>query len=154
MKAPPILLDTNLLLLFVVGTTSRDYISKHKRLTQFTVKDFDTLIQLIERAPEVLLLPNTLTETSNLAAYIGEPAKTDIFRMLHTVISNSREQYIRSNIAAGRQEFIRLGLTDSALVEASTNEVAVLTTDFNLYHAALSKGTPAINFNHLRDSYL
>lgn len=154
MKAPPILLDTNLLLLFVVGTTSRDYISKHKRLTQFTVEDFDTLVQVIARAPEVLLLPNTLTETSNLAAYIGDPAKTEIFRVLHTVISKSQEQYVRSSVAAERQEFFRLGLTDSALVEASTDEVAILTTDFNLYHAALIKGSPAINFNHLRDSYL
>lgn len=154
MKAPPILLDTNLLLLFVVGTTSRDYISKHKRLTQFTAEDFDTLVQVIARAPEVLLLPNTLTETSNLAAYIGDPAKTEIFRVLHTVISKSQEQYVRSSVAAERQEFFRLGLTDSALVEASTDEVAILTTDFNLYHAALIKGLPAINFNHLRDSYL
>lgn len=154
MNALPILLDTNLLLLFVVGTTSRDYISKHKRLNQFTVEDYDTLIQVIAHAPEVLLSPNTLTETSNLAAYIGDPAKTEIFRVLRGVISKSQEQYIHSRVASERQEFLRLGLTDAALLEASTDEVAILTTDFDLYRAALAKGSPAINFNHLRDTYL
>lgn len=153
MNAGPILLDTNLLLLFVVGTASRDYISKHKRLTQFTVEDYDTLVKVIERAPEVLLSPNTLTETSNLAAYIAEPAKGAIFQVLKNVISGSQERYISSRVATERLEFLRLGLTDAALVEASTEEVAILTTDLDLYLAAIAKGSPAMNFNHLRDQY-
>ena len=154
MNAVPILLDTNLLLLFIVGTASRDYISKHKRLTQFTVDDYDALVKVIECAPEVLLSPNTLTETSNLAAYIAEPAKAAIFRVLQNVIRSSPEQYIPSRVATERHEFLRLGLTDAALVEASTDEVAILTTDLDLYLAAIAKGSPAMNFNHLRDQYL
>lgn len=154
MSATSIILDTNLLLLFVVGTASRDYISKHKRLTEFTVQDYDTLLRVIEGAPEVLLSPNTLTETSNLAAYIADPAKTAIFQVLRNVIGTSLEQYIPSRTVSERHEFLRLGLTDAALVEVSTDKVAILTTDLNLFLAATAKGTPAINFNHIRDQYL
>jgi hypothetical protein len=32
-----VVVDTNLLVLLVVGSASRSYISKHKRLTEYTV---------------------------------------------------------------------------------------------------------------------
>lgn len=154
MKDCTILLDTNLLVLYVVGTASREYIPKHKRLKEFTVDDYDLLLGKISLASSVLVTPNTLTETSNLAAYIGEPAKSAVFQVLRSVIAESNETYIPSRTAAGRDEFIRLGLTDSAIIEASLHEVVLLTTDLDLYVAATSKGIPAINFNHLREQYL
>jgi hypothetical protein len=101
-----------------------------------------------------MLTPNTLTETSNLAAYIGEPARRNIFGVLQAIIMDSHEHYVASRVAAERNEFIRLGLTDASLVEASSEEVAILTTDLDLYLAALSKGSPALNFNHIRDGYM
>ncbi|KAF0165241.1 MAG: hypothetical protein FD157_1593, partial [Rhodocyclaceae bacterium] len=73
MKATPILIDTNLLVLYVVGTASRSYIEKHKRLTEFVVEDYDALLKLINNASAVFVTPHTLAETSNLARYIGEP---------------------------------------------------------------------------------
>ena len=60
------ILDTNLLLLFVVGTTNLSYIEKHKRLKSFSVEDFELLLRAISGADAILLYPNTLTETSNL----------------------------------------------------------------------------------------
>ena len=65
MQAKVIVLDANLLLLLVVGLTSRAYISKHKRLQGYEELDFDLLICLIGSA-NVIVTPNTLTETSNL----------------------------------------------------------------------------------------
>ncbi|MGX9727438.1 MAG: PIN domain-containing protein [Candidatus Electronema sp. VV] len=150
-----LLIDTNLLVLFVVGTAAKEYIAKHKKLTEFTVEDYDLLVKLIARASEVLVTPNTLTETSNLAAYIGEPARSKVLDVLRTVSTGSQERYVPSSAAARRSEFIRLGLADAALLEATAAEKAtLLTADFNLYHAALAKGSQALNFNHLRDQYM
>lgn len=150
-----LLIDTNLLVLFVVGTAAKEYIAKHKKLTEFTVEDYDLLVKLIARASEVLVTPNTLTETSNLAAYIGEPARSKVMDVLRTVSIDSQERYVPSSAAARRSEFIRLGLADAALLEATAAEkVTLLTADFNLYHAALAKGSQALNFNHLRDRYM
>jgi hypothetical protein len=154
LNSRPILLDTNLLVLFVVGGVSRDYIGKHKRLSQFTVEDYDLLLKTLSNAPSVLITPNILSETSNLLAHIAEPARSDIFHFFRSIIATSPEVYVASDVAAKRGEFIRLGLTDAAIVEASSQEVVVLTSDLNLYMAAATKGTPAINFNHLRDQYL
>ena len=155
MKRVPLLIDTNLLVLFVVGTAAKEYIARHKKLTAFTVEDYDRLVKIIARASEVLVTPNTLTETSNLAAYINEPARSKVLAVLRTVIvSDSQERYVPSSVAAERKEFVRLGLADAALLEIAANDVTLLTTDFDLYNTALKKGAQALNFNHLRDRYM
>ncbi len=154
MKSCPIFLDTNLLILFVVGTASREYIQKHKRLKEFIVEDYDALLKIISTASEVLVTPNILTETSNLAAHISEPARNHVFEVLRSVVASSEEIYIPSRKASEREEFVRLGLTDASLIDMSTDETTVLTTDLNLYLAVLAKGASAINFNHVRDQYL
>ena len=154
MKRVPLLIDTNLLVLFVVGTAAKEYIAKHKKLSAFTVEDYDMLLRIVSGASEVLVTPNTLTETSNLAAYIGEPARSKVLDVLRTVSATSCERYVPSSAAAQRSEFIRLGLADAALLELSAKDVTLLTTDFGLYNAALAKGAKAFNFNHLRDRYL
>jgi len=149
LKDLAVLLDTNLLILFVVGMTSREYIDKHKKLTAFNTEDYDELVKIVGRAKEVFVTPNTLTETSNLAAYIGEPARGEVFRALQSLIVNSKEIHVPSSTAAERAEFIRLGLTDAALIEASSKDTVMLTTDLDLYLAVISSGSEAINFNHL-----
>ncbi len=149
-----LLIDTNLLVLFVVGTAAKEYIAKHKKLTAFTVEDYDMLVKIVAGASEVLVTPNTLTETSNLAAYIGEPARSKVLDVLRAVSTTSQELYVPSSTAAHRREFIRLGLADAALLEVAAKNVTLLTTDFDLYNAALTQGAKALNFNHLRDRYL
>jgi hypothetical protein len=152
LRVDTLILDTNLLVLFVVGAASRDYISRHKRLTQFVPEDYDCLLEIIARANTVLVTPNTLSETSNLVAYITEPAKSDVMKVFAKLIAESQELYVTSSESATKQEFVRLGLTDAALICAveATNAV-VLTTDLDLYLALLSKGKNPINFNHLRE---
>lgn len=117
-------------------------------------EDYDALIRIIANAPAVLVTPNTLTETSNLAAYIAEPARSQVLTVLQRLVATSDETVIPSRTASARPEFLRLGLTDAALIEAASEEATLLTTDFNLFRAVLETGAPAINFNHIRDQYL
>jgi hypothetical protein len=119
LKPLPILLDTHLLLLLVVGLTDKSYITKHKKLQEFTVEDFDVLRAILADAPSVLLLPNTVSETSNLASKIADPAKTQIFLTFRTLIQATSEQYIESRVASERHEFVRLGLPDAAILQGN-----------------------------------
>lgn len=154
MKATPILIDTNLLVLYVVGAASRSYIEKHKRLTEFVVDDYDALLKLINNASAVFVTPHTLAETSNLARYIGEPARTEVLKVLKALINDADELPISSKSASAHNEFLRLGLTDAVLLEAADVETILLTTDLELYLAVQATGAPAINFNHIRDQYM
>lgn len=154
MTALPLVIDTNLLVLYVVGSTSRDYIAKHKRLTNFTDIDYDLLLHTIKKASKILVTPNILTETSNLAAQIAEPARSRILGFLKLMIESTEERYHESRVAVGHSEFVRLGLTDVVLLEAISEHAVLLTTDLNLYLVAINRGLNAFNFNHIRDSYL
>ncbi len=107
-------IDTNLLLLLIVGSVGRDLIAKHRRLRRFTGEDFDNLINLLY-PEQVFVTPNTLTETSNLLAQHKEPERSRFFDRLKFIIQESKEVVVASTVASRNNAFKRLGLTDAAL---------------------------------------
>ena len=150
-----IILDANLLLLVIVGKTSRKYIENkiHKKLTAYSLEDFDRLAGLLSNAPKIIVSPNTLTEVSNHADWVAEPARSKIaetFRQFVHAPHGTEERVVTSAQAVNRAEFLRLGLTDSVLLELASKKSMILTTDLDLYLAALKAGYQATNFNHLR----
>ena len=145
-------IDANLLVLLVVGSTDRDLIPKHRRLRRFSPGDYDLLIRFIAQVDRVYVMPNTLTETSNLLAQHADPERSHFFDRLRFIIRESEEVVIASERASANSQFRRLGLTDAALLEAATEETPVLTVDLDLYLAALEKGAyTAVNFTHFQD---
>ena len=145
-------LDANLLVLLVVGSESRELITKHRRLEHFTVDDFDILAEFLENADRLYVTPNTLTETSNLVRQHREPERSVLMRRLQFLIHESREIIVASAKASTNYNFEQLGLTDAALLEAVTVEKPLLTVDLDLYLAAIASGEErAINFNRYRD---
>jgi len=146
-----LVIDANLLLLFVVGFVNRELISRHKRLKAFSTDDFDLLCEVLSSSQNVVVTPNTLTETSNLLGQIDEPAHSQLFNGFRSLIGSSQEEHVSSQVAAEAKEFIRLGLTDAALLELTDSSRSLLTTDLELYLATLNRGASAVNFNHLRE---
>ena len=150
MPGEAIVLDSNLLVLLIVGTASRSYVPGHRRLRAYSESDFDLLVDLIAPASSILLTPNTLTEASNLLGYIGEPARGKICDVFRVFIKAGEERYLESGRAAERDEFRRLGLTDSVLLHLAEEPSTLLTADLDLYLAAAKRGLKVINFNHRR----
>ena len=147
-------IDANLLVLLIVGSVGRDLIAKHRRLQGYTAEDYDILMGMIARVERVLVTPNTLTETSNLLAQHEEPERSVFFTALRSMIEESEEVVVVSEVASSNAEFIRLGLTDAVLLEVATEETPVLTVDSKLYSAALAKSRnepAAVNFTHHRN---
>ena len=143
--------DANLLVLLVAGLTGRGMIAKHRRLREYTVEDYDLLARLVDRAGQVFVTPNTLTEASNLLAQHGEPERSRLLATLRSLIEASPETVIGSREASRDGAFLRLGLTDAVLLKAVSPEAPLVTVDLDLYLAALAEGGKrAINFNHLR----
>jgi len=122
--------------------TSTDYISKHKRLSSYTVDDYEILKGTISEANDILVTPNTLTEASNLAKHIGDPARTKIYELFRALVNfeNTRECFVESRSAVARKEFTRLGLTDAALLTVDTERHILLTADHDLYQTACANG--------------
>jgi len=148
-----IVLDANLLLLLVVGSTDRSLIAKHKRLSSYTAEDYDLLILFLSPASNIIVTPNTLTEVSNLAGYISDPARTAIYQMFRALVEApiNTELAVSSKLAVSKTEFVRLGLTDSVLLSLASQSHTLLTADMDLYLAAVTQGLKAENFNHFRN---
>ena len=144
-------IDSNILLLLVVGRVSRELISRHRRLEGFFAEDYDILLDLLQQVRQVFVTPNTLTETSNLLGKHREPERSRLFQELRSVILDSEEVIISSATASANDVFPRLGLTDAALLEAVSADIPLLTMDHNLHQAALEAGTGfAVNFAAFR----
>lgn len=144
-------LDANLLVLLVVGATDTSLIARHRRLQAFDALDYERLVDLLVNYQQVLVTPNTLTETSNLLSQHGEPQRSRFFDTFRSLIEINKEIVVTSLEASRNASFNRLGLTDAALLEALTPETPLVTVDLNLYVAALAKApTAAINFTHLQ----
>jgi rRNA-processing protein FCF1 len=145
-----ILIDTNILLLYFVGSFNPKLISSFKRTLQFTPEDYNTLILMLAPFERLITTPNILTEVSNLSGQLGEPVRTEYFRTFGKKISVMEENYINSHEASLRGEFIKLGLTDTAILMLATEQYLVLTDDFRLSQNLQRKGLDVINFNHVR----
>ena len=152
MPASGFFIDSNLLMLLIVSGKDRYLISKRRRLQDFSEKDDEILLNLVERFDKIYVTPNTLTETSNLLGQHKEPERSQFLKRLRTVIEESEEIVVTSVDASNNEAFERLGLTDAALLEPVMTETPRITVDFDLYHAALMKKgeDAAINFTHYR----
>ena len=145
-------IDANLLVLLIVGSVGEELIAKHRRLQRFVAEDYRILCSLLGRVEQVFVTPNTLTETSNLLAQHGEPERSRFFDKFRSVIYESEEIHVVSEVASRNKAFRRLGLTDAALLEVATAETPLLTVDFGLYFEALTKeSNSAVNFTHLQN---
>jgi hypothetical protein len=148
MPANAIVLDANLLVLFAVGTASRSYIARHKRLRAYTERDFVLLCDMLATASRIIVTPNTVTETSNLVRQIQEPARSHISKVLGALLTVADEIYVESKQAAEHTAFPRLGVTDAVLLNILTENHVLLTSDLDLYLEAVRNGPAAMNFTH------
>ncbi|MYB77522.1 MAG: hypothetical protein F4X83_10610 [Chloroflexi bacterium] len=152
MPTPGVFIDTNLLLLLVVGSTDKAIIPKHKRLKGYTAEDYDTLLDLLDLFPQVLVTPHTLAETSNLLAQHKDPERARLFGQLRFLIHECEEVAIAGTVASNNSAFPRLGLTDAALLELVAPETPLLTVDWGLFQQAMAIGADAaVNFTDFRE---
>ena len=144
-------LDSNLLLLLIVGRVSPRLVGRHKRLKSYRMGDFRLLAETIGQADGLIAIPNALTEVSNLAGYgLAGPVRDEVSRSLREVVRELDEIYRPSLQAVTEPEFDWLGLCDSAWLGAIGADTVLLTGDTPLYRAAISRGLSAMNFNALR----
>ena len=148
-----LLVDTNILLLYIVGSLSLDRIARHKRTDTFTIEDYLLLDALLRQFGGIVVTPNILTEVSNLLGYTDEKTRGSLLILLRSLAWISEEHYVRSLDAVETAEFSRLGLADASILSCPTEGLTVLTDDLHLYLALQRRGVEVINFNHLREGY-
>jgi len=142
-----VVLDTNLLVLWIVGNLDRTKIGS-RRLAEFESAHLDDLNQFANSFRAHVSTPNILTEASN---HIGS-GKQQLCRgscdALAKYINLLEEIYVPSVDTLSEPFFAKLGLADAALAMLARRGDVVLTADGPLYGMLCGYGIEVINFWH------
>ncbi len=143
-------IDANLLVLYVVGSANIGYIVEHKRLRHFRPADHVLLKKMLRPASRTAVTPGILTEASNLASQIPNPAQARIRLAMRVLVFETREIHVISQAAVRQDDFVKLGLTDAALLCLMAEGHQLITADHDLHAAAMRLGYSSRNFHHYR----
>lgn len=150
-----IIVDTNILLLYFVGSVNRPHISKHKRTRQYLPEDFDILSNLFRMfSYRIVSTPNILTEVSNLLGNCDSPNQKHLWQIFVKSINIVEEKYTASKNLTHLPVFPKFGLTDSSIIELVRERYLVLTDDAMLYQYLEKNSVDVLNFTHLRTANL
>jgi hypothetical protein len=142
-----LLIDTNILLLLLVGTMDRKFIRSHRRTAVFTPEDFDLLQEKLRLYSSIVTTPSVMTEVSNL---LGNDFHEVAAEFLVSLCTPFVEVIRGKEIVLAQEGFARLGYADASIIAALAEGTVLLTDDLALYLQVLYLGSEAINFNHLR----
>jgi hypothetical protein len=148
-RSKGVLVDTNLLVLFLVGLVNKPRIVSFKRTQDFTIEDFDRLSELINWFGKLVTTPHVLSQVSDLTDLSGKELQT-IRRNFGRLVEQMEETYDPAKGLVRHDLFSRLGLGDSAIATVCSKGILVLTTDVDLCEALQRRGADALNFNHVR----
>lgn len=144
-KHKGLFIDTNIALLYLVGTFDLALIRNHSRTAMYSEDDFEKVSRFVEFFGERITTPHVLTEISNL---LGKG--TDVQAVLIEYIKRSKEIYLGSSDLSRSAGFFSYGLTDSAIFETARSNYLVVTDDGPLYSFLLGSKVDAVNLSQIR----
>jgi predicted nucleic acid-binding protein len=144
-----LLLDSNLLLLWITARFDMRLLATFKRVQMFTQADAFLLAWIIDQFKSVVTTTHVVTEVSNLGNSLSSQTRLAWFALLSEFSSNTLEETHSLNSLAARDEFIRFGITDCAL-SSLAGKYLVLTTDHRFSSYATNAGMTVLNFNDIR----
>jgi hypothetical protein len=146
-KGGGLLLDSNLLLLHLVGTVDPGLVGvgHYNKLSTFNLEQILILRQLISCFKWVVTTAHILTEVSNLLGDMHEAGKQRVFEAFAETLSVIEEQKVSSYAAAHRPEFSYLGLTDSVLAEFA-DKFLIVSNDGRMVNLFRDRGIEALKW--------
>jgi hypothetical protein len=147
-KKKGIFVDSEVLLLFIVGSKDPNLIRKTGCTEKFDENDFILVSEFIEAFDYKITSPHILTEVSDL---LGE--SNDFHTILQIYINLAEEKILTSREIAKSPSFLKFGLADSAIVESSNDAYLIFTADNRFYGYLTTKGIDAVNFDSLKSVF-
>jgi hypothetical protein len=143
-----IFVDSEILLLFIVGSKSPGLIKNIGRTAKFNENDFILVSEFIENFDLKITSPHVLTEVSDLLK-----KDEDLHIILKTYINLAVEKFLTSKEIAESASFRKFGLADSAIIESSKNKYLIFTADNPFYGYLINQGIDSVNFDSLKAAF-
>jgi hypothetical protein len=139
-----LVLDANLLLLFVVGLRSAKRVERNSRLRgDYTPNDAELLFRFCELFDRIVTTPHILTETCDLLR------DRDDRIQLGLMIRAWREEFLPSLEVVEQPAFAYLGLADTAILDLA-GKYLILSDDGQLVTEVLTRQGGALEFAWVR----
>jgi len=147
-----VLIDTNLLLVYLIGTFDRSFLQRFPRTQNYTSNDYDILSCFLERFHRVIVTPHILTEVSNLSLQaLKDPYAEDFFASMAHVLGSHVEKHIPKERILPSPHLARFGFTDLSIQETARElRCLVLSDDLRLVVHLGDCGLAAANFTSIR----
>ena len=147
---PKLVLDSNMLVLFVIGGVDPKLLGDAKRVKEYRPSDYELVYIYVNEFSEIVLLPNTISEASDLLDQLKGGRRERCMERLAQLVKGSSERYIASVSAMEQPEYMALGVADAAILCTLESDTYLLTADRKLYLAALHRSCEAQYFQELR----
>ena len=159
-SAKGIILDTNVLLAYIVGNWNVDLLSDFKRTASYSPDDLGLLNWLVDKAGGRLnVTPGILAELCNLSDSLNKRYENEIFLRIGSFVKTAKDRRTESTKLCDHPAFPRLGFADISVIDCCVSGAVLVTDDVDCYVAAVNvlEGTKSrrghvYNFNHLRFS--
>ncbi len=145
-------MDTNLLLLLLVGSFDQNKIPSTKRIHKYNIEDFYTIVRLINYYTQnITITPNIFTEICNLSDKLNLETNYKFFQFLETFLNsqNERIELSKATMTNNNKCYFKLGICDASIFSLAKENNLIITDDLELYHFIISHGLHSINYNHL-----
>jgi hypothetical protein len=162
-RTPHILIDANLLTLFLVGLFDKRLIETFKRTRAYTVADYNRLVAMVGEYHTIVLTPSVLGEVSNLCGHLDGKRRRAFFQWLATILPvflpeprrATHPVFLERTVALSQvmrsSAFVPFGFADATIEQLSADGLPVLTDDARLYMHLSEKDRDVVNFTHGRD---
>lgn len=149
-----IFVDTNALILLVVGLIDKSLISSHKRTSIYESIDFENLTFLIGDLGKIVTTPNVLTEVDNLLNNFQKGHRWAYYQVLRELIAGSTEKFLESKRVIDLNAFFEIGLTDTGVLEICKECDFLITGDSKLADYATAFGIKVVDLVKIRNERL
>lgn len=150
-----IIIDTNILLMYLIGINNKENIHNHPRSSKYSKIDFMFINDIVLKYNPIITTPHILAEISNLNRNKNnkeDNIRKKIFKILFRLIKGDmiEEQFISIENILNDQRIFALGIADVGIkILAKKSNFAVITSDKKHYNYLNEKKIPCVNYNHV-----
>lgn len=143
-----VLLDTNLLLLLLVGSFQRERVPAFKRTAHFSLAQFDRLGAVLSEFGKIVTTPHVLTEVNSLANALPDYLKFSWHAHFAEAVATLFEVVHSAEAITQQDAFLPFGFADAA-VQLASSDVLLLTEDNRLASYLRANGTDVLTLGDL-----
>jgi rRNA-processing protein FCF1 len=127
MKSDSYIIDTNLLVLLLIGLDNPRTIKSHDRTSKYNLEDFEMVKAIFYNALKVYITPHILSEISNLTD--KQWNNYDLFNIFKALAKAQIEIYTPKETLLDFQFLPQIGITDTSLYFAAKETHSIVLTD-------------------------